>query len=165
MFFILCGMLIGIMLFILVENKKENFGFAFMQILFFSLIGFFISVFLSYTGFAPTREILIDTVYLEELSPNIYLDLEENTFYSEILKKDITSYIINYKDNSGPHTEKQSESIKININIREGDTPYVKIYEKQFKKDYYKYFFFKDSQKNYEFNVNLETYKSLNIKK
>ena len=163
MFFIISGTLIGIMVFILVENKRENFGFAFMQILFFPLLGFFLSLFLSYNGFAPTINVLADTIYLEELSPNVYLELEENTSYDKILKENVTNDILTYKDKFGIHKNNQLDIITINVNIQNDDIPYVKIYKKQFVKDYYKYFFFNDSQKEYEFNLNMETYESLNL--
>lgn len=157
MFFALCGLLIGIIVFI--NTKKEDFIFGLIQVAFFTSLGFCISIILSYSNIVPTTKTLVETINLEELSTNTYLDLKRTTDEDNFFK----SYELTFINSGKKETRTNLKDIKINVNTPDDGSPYINVYKNKFDKEFYKYFFFEENKEYYELNINPNTYKSLKI--
>lgn len=164
MILILIGLLIGLIIFIKNKKTKDNIGFLFMQIIFFSFCGLFVSLLISFLDLVPTNTILIKNENLQTLSNQTYLEVEEKISFNETLKKDTFQYKIIYKIDNIIYKDARPKTVKINL-IKDEENPSIKIYKDTLKNENLKYLFFEIGKKSYIINVNKETYEHLKFLK
>lgn len=158
MLFILIGLILGIIIFLL-EKKQTGALFASIQLVLLPMFGLMISLILSNFGLAETHLVLAESKDLQELTDGIYIEINDEEEYLSVLNKTINNYSLTYKiDNeiitdTVPHIEY--------IETTEKELPHIDIYKKEFKDNLSKFLYFNLDKNTYEIKINKNTFEQI----